>query len=465
MAEKIKLDELMIIEAARHVRDGETVFAGTGMPLVAAMYAQKSHAPNMCFVLETGPIAPQVLPVPTSVSDPKGMHRAAKLGTLREVLGCLLQRGMVDVGFLGGAQIDQYANINSTVIGDYDRPKVRFPGSGGANDIASHAKRILIICRHEKRRFPEKCAYITSPGYIDGPDGRKNAGLVNDRPDVTVVTDMAVMAIDPTTGKLRVVKLMPGVTFEQVQENTGFPLPKVANPEVVNLPTDEDLRILHEEVDPDGEYLGKDALTMPARAKILISEDVTGSGIETLKKKYEVVYDPDLWKKVSELEKAVEEVDALIIRNQTKITPTLVNRAKNLKVIGRAGAGYDNIDVPSVSLCRGGRLLQPRGKRRIRGRARVCAPSFPGPENSGSGPLHQKRRLGTQEVPRVRAPRQNAGDFRLGEDRGPRGHSGQGFRDASFSPTTPFSPPPAFTSPNPAPRLFPWTSSWLNPIF
>jgi glutaconate CoA-transferase subunit B len=259
MAETLKLDELMIIEAARNVRDGETVFAGTGMPLVAAMFAQKSHAPHMCFVLETGPIAPQVLPVPTSVSDPKGMHRAAKLGTLREVLGCLLQRGMVDVGFLGGAQIDQYANINSTVIGDYDRPKVRFPGSGGANDIASHAKRILIICRHEKRRFPEKCAYITSPGYIDGPQGREKAGIKNAYPDVTVVTDMAVMAVDKVTGKLRVVKLMPGVTFEKVQENTGFPLPKVANLPTVQLPTEEDMRILHEEVDPDGEYLGKDA--------------------------------------------------------------------------------------------------------------------------------------------------------------------------------------------------------------
>ncbi len=259
MAEKIKLDELMIIEAARNVRDGETVFAGTGMPLVAAMFAQKSHAPHMCFVLETGPIAPQVLPVPTSVSDPKGMHRAAKLGTLREVLGCLLQRGMVDVGFLGGAQIDQYANINSTVIGDYERPKVRFPGSGGANDIASHARRILIICRHEKRRFPEKCAYITSPGYIDGPDGREKAGIKNAHPDVTVVTDMAVMTVDKKTGKLQVAKLMPGITFEQVQENTGFPLERISNLGTVPPPTDEDLRVLHEEVDPDGEYLGKDA--------------------------------------------------------------------------------------------------------------------------------------------------------------------------------------------------------------
>src|SRR4030065_2837 len=186
MAEKFKSDELMIIESARHIRDGAIVLAGTGLPLVAAMYAQKSNAPNMCLVIETGPIAPQVLPVPTSVSDPKAMHRAAKLGTLREVLGCLLQRGLVDVGFLGGAQIDQFANINSTVIGDYQRPKVRFPGSGGANDIASHAKRILIICRHEKRRFPERCYYVTSPGYLAGPDCRKKAGVRNDEPGTKV---------------------------------------------------------------------------------------------------------------------------------------------------------------------------------------------------------------------------------------------------------------------------------------
>jgi glutaconate CoA-transferase subunit B len=253
-----KPDELMIIESARHINDGEIVFAGTGLPLVAAMYAQKTHAPHMCFVIETGPIAPQVLPVPTSVSDPKGMHRAAKLGTLREVLGCLLQRGLVDVGFLGGAQIDQFANINSTVIGDYQRPKIRFPGSGGANDIASHAKRILIICRHEKRRFPEKCAYITSPGYLSGPEGRKEAGLKNAYPDITVVTDLAVMAVDKKTGKLQVIKLMPGATLERVQENTGFPVNSLPNLSNVALPTEEDLRILREEVDPDGEYLGKE---------------------------------------------------------------------------------------------------------------------------------------------------------------------------------------------------------------
>lgn len=254
-----KPDELMIIEAARHIRDGETVFVGTGTPMVAAMYAQKAHAPNMCFVVETGPISPRVLPVPISVSDPKAMYRAAKLGTLREVLGCLLQRGMVDVGFLGGAEIDQFGNINSTVVGDYQRPKVRFPGSGGANDIASHAKRILVITRHEKRRFPSRCSYLTSPGYLEGPDGRKKAGLKVTHPDLTVVTDLAVMSVDKNTGKLRVARLMPGVSLEQVQANTGFPIKADEEAGLVAAPSAEELNILRREVDPAGEYLGKDS--------------------------------------------------------------------------------------------------------------------------------------------------------------------------------------------------------------
>jgi acyl CoA:acetate/3-ketoacid CoA transferase beta subunit len=258
MAVDYTSNELMIIEAARNIRDGETVFVGTGMPMVSALYAQKTHAPNMCFVIETGPISPEVLPVPTSVSDPKGMHRAAKLGTLREVLGCILQRGLVDVGFLGGAQIDQYGNLNSTVIGDYQRPRVRFPGSGGANDIASLAKRILVIAPHEKRRFPERCSYVTSPGYLDGPEGRRKAGLKSLYPDFTVVTDLAVLSIDKSLGKLKVVKLMPGVTLDRVQENTGFKVEAAPSVSPVEAPTAEELLILRQKVDPDREYLGKE---------------------------------------------------------------------------------------------------------------------------------------------------------------------------------------------------------------
>ena len=249
------LDELMVVEASRHIEDGNVVMVGTGLPMVASLFALKSHAPNMCYVVETGPVAPEVIPTPTSVSDPRVMYRAVRFGSLLDALGGVLQRGLADVAFLGGAQIDQFANVNSTVIGDYDRPKVRFPGSGGANDLASHAKRILIITRHEKRRFPERCDFITSPGYIDGPQGRKNAGLPQPYPEISVITDLTVMAIDKSKGRLRVDKLMPGVSLDRVRENTLFE-PLVA-PEVVTVdpPTRDELRILRDEVDPDGTYL------------------------------------------------------------------------------------------------------------------------------------------------------------------------------------------------------------------
>ncbi len=255
MANDYALDELMVVEAARHIDDGDIVLVGTGLPFAASLFAQKSGAPHMCYVVETGPISPEVIPTPISVSDARVMYRAARLGSLVESLGGVLQRGMADVAFLGGAQIDQFANVNSTVIGDYDNPKVRFPGSGGANDLASHARKILIITRHEKRRFPAHCDYITSPGYIDGPDGRAKAGLPSAYPDIFVFTDLAVLGIDKSDGRLRVEKLMPGVSLEQVQESTGFELSSA--PEVIGVdpPTPEDLRLLREEVDPNGVYL------------------------------------------------------------------------------------------------------------------------------------------------------------------------------------------------------------------
>jgi glutaconate CoA-transferase subunit B len=249
------LQELMVIEAARQIRDGDVVFVGTGLPLLATTFAQRTHAPNLCFVVESGAIAPLVLPTPISVSDPRLMHKAVRLGTLREVLGCLLQRGLVDVGFLGGAQIDRFGNINSTVIGDYARPAARLPGSGGGNDIASHARRLLIITTHEKRRFPTQCDYITSPGYLDGPDARAKAGLKVTHPSITVVTDLAVMEIDPATARFRIARLMPGIAVERVRENTGFELPAAAPLGAVEPPRPEEVRLLREEVDPGGIYL------------------------------------------------------------------------------------------------------------------------------------------------------------------------------------------------------------------
>ena len=250
-------EELMVIEAARYIEDYEVVFAGTGLPLVSTMFAQKNHAPNLCYVVETGPIAPIVLPTPVSVSDSRAQHKAVRLGSLREVLGCLLQRGLCDVGFLGGAEIDAYGNINTTVIGDYNRPKVRFPGSGGANDIASHAKKILIITKHEKRRFPEKCGFITSPGYLGGPDERAKAGLKRKKPAIRIITNLTVMEINPETGRFKISKLVPGASIDSVMAETGFEPEVPETVDEVKAPTANELRILREACDPNRLYFKK----------------------------------------------------------------------------------------------------------------------------------------------------------------------------------------------------------------
>ncbi len=250
-----ELNELMIIEAARHIGNGDVVMVGTGLPMVATTLAMKTHAPELVAVIESGPIDPVIMQTPISVSDPRVMHEAARLGSLREVLGCILQRGLVDIGFIGGAQIDQYGNINSTVIGDYRSPKVRLPGSGGANDIASHAKHLLIIVSHEKRRFPLQCDYITSPGYLNGAGARHDAGLKVATPGIAVVTNLAVMESDAETGLFRVTKLMPGVDLDAVYSNTEFRPGVAAAVGEVAPPSEREIKTLREEVDPDGVYV------------------------------------------------------------------------------------------------------------------------------------------------------------------------------------------------------------------
>ena len=259
MPEICSHNEYMIIEAAHNLADGEIVMVGTGLPMVATTLAVRTHAPNLIAVVESGPIDPIIRQTPISVSDPRVMNRAARLGSLREVLGCILQRGLVDIGFIGGAQIDRYANINSTIIGDYQMPKVRLPGSGGANDIASHAKRLLIIAPHERRRFPSRCDYITSPGYLDGPQARRKAGFRVDTPPITVVTNLAVMEVVPATGLLRITKLMKGVEVDTVRQNTGFPIDVSPCLSEFVSPTESELRMLREEIDPDGVYINHES--------------------------------------------------------------------------------------------------------------------------------------------------------------------------------------------------------------
>lgn len=247
------LQELMAAAAAREIKDGEIIFAGTGLPMLGAMLAQQTHAPNCVIIFEAGTVDCKLAHLPMSVGDPRTMRFASTATGLFDVFSTVLQRGWIDVGFLGGAQVDVYGNINSTCIGDYHCPKVRLPGSGGAGDIASLSKRTVIIAIHERRRFPERVDYITSPGWIDGPEGRKRAGLPWGGP-VAVVTTLGVLRFDERTKRAYLAYHHPRVTPEQVKENTGFEL-DVSRAKETEPPTEREIKILREKVDPEGIFL------------------------------------------------------------------------------------------------------------------------------------------------------------------------------------------------------------------
>ena len=242
-------NETMIVAAARQIREGEVTIVGTGLPMAATALAMHTHAPNLNYIVETG--IGDLMPVHASLSvaDTRllGAAKPSFVRNILEALGFLVQRGLADLGFLGGAQIDMYGNLNATCVGDYAKPKKRFPGSGGANPIASCAKRVLIIIRHEKRRFLERVEYITSPGHLQGGDSRRAAGLRGGGPD-RVITDMGIMDFEPESKRMRVISLHPGITREKIQEATGFPLlfaPEVA---VTPPPSPEELNILRTKI-------------------------------------------------------------------------------------------------------------------------------------------------------------------------------------------------------------------------
>ena len=248
--------EMMICVAARLLENGSTVGVGTGAPCAAAMLAQKTHAPDLFVVFEAGGLAPLLPAMPISVGDSRTSYRALMATSMLDVLDACA-RGMIDYTFLGGAQIDAYGNLNSTVIGDHRRPKVRFPGSGGANDFASFCWRTLVMTQHDKRRFVEKLDFLTTPGYLDGPGAREAAGLPCDTGPYKVITDLAVMGFDPATKRMRVESLNPGVHFEQVQEQTGFELLRAEQVGATEPPRREELRILREQVDPHRYVIGR----------------------------------------------------------------------------------------------------------------------------------------------------------------------------------------------------------------
>jgi len=248
--------ELMICVAARLLENGSTVGVGTGAPCAAAMLAQKLHAPQLFVAFEAGGLAPQLPSMPISVGDSRTYHRALMATGMCDIMDAC-QRGMVDYTFLGGAQIDAYGNLNSTVIGNHGKPKVRFPGSGGANDFASLCWRTMVMTQHDKRRFVTKLDFLTSPGYLTGPGAREAAGLPAGTGPYKVITDLAVMGFHETTKKMQVESLHPGVTFERVVENTGFEILKAATVAETEPPRAEELRVLRDEVDPHRYVIGR----------------------------------------------------------------------------------------------------------------------------------------------------------------------------------------------------------------
>lgn len=250
--------ELMICLAARYLEDGSTVVVGTGAPCAAAMLAQKTRSPNLMIMFEAGGVGPLLPTMPISVGDSRTFYRGIAAGTMPEIMETC-QRGLVDYTFLGGAQIDMYGNINSTLIGgDYRHPKVRLPGSGGANDLASLCWRTMMITLQDRRRFVPKVDFITTPGYLSGKGAREAAGLPPGTGPYKVITNLCVIGFDDETRRMRVESLHPGISREDVVANTGFELLWAERVAVSEPPTAEELQILREDVDPLRYIIGRE---------------------------------------------------------------------------------------------------------------------------------------------------------------------------------------------------------------
>lgn len=248
-------NELLAVMGSRALRDGATVFAGVGAPLMAAALAQRTHAPTLTMMMEGGILGPSFKPgeLPISTNEMRTAYRAQMLPGITDAF-LLAQRGFLDVGFIGGAEIDQYANLNTSAIGGYERPKVRLPGSGGANDIISLCREVMILTVHEKRRFTERVEFITSPGYLSGGDSRAKSGLLFGGVS-RMVTTLGVFDFAPPSRRMRLVALHPGVSVADVQANTGFEVLVSDALTTTEPPTDKELDILRS-LDPTRQFIG-----------------------------------------------------------------------------------------------------------------------------------------------------------------------------------------------------------------
>ncbi|NOY98739.1 MAG: 3-oxoacid CoA-transferase [Chloroflexi bacterium] len=247
-------NELMICVAARLFEDGTTCFIGTGIPMLAAMLAAKTTAPNLVPIFEFGGMGAILEDLPRAVGGARTFHKGLAASGICDTMETA-QRGFVDYGFLGGAQIDPYGNLNSITIGDHDHPKARLPGSGGGNDVGSSCWQTIAIMQHQKRRFVPQVDVVTTPGYLTGPGAREEAGLPRGTGPAYVVSTLALMDYDPGTRRMRLKALNPGVTVEEVVGNTGFDLVMPGEIGQNAPPSAEELRLLRKEIDPEGLYI------------------------------------------------------------------------------------------------------------------------------------------------------------------------------------------------------------------
>lgn len=249
--------ELMICTAARELEDGSSVGVGTGAPCAAAMLAQKTKSPNLVILFEAGGAAPLIPEMPISVGDSRTTWKALMAASMAEIMETAC-RGQLDYTFLGGAQIDMYGNLNSTRIGnDHQKPKVRFPGSGGANDFGSFCWRMMVMTPQDPKRFTEKCSYVTTPGWLEGGDSRAKSGLPLGAGPYKIITNMAVMDFEPASKRMRIIAVNPGYSEKDVQDNCGFELLKAAKIVENAGPSETELSILRDQIDPYRYVIGR----------------------------------------------------------------------------------------------------------------------------------------------------------------------------------------------------------------
>ncbi|OGO18311.1 MAG: 3-oxoacid CoA-transferase [Chloroflexi bacterium RBG_16_48_7] len=250
--------EYLAYLGASLLEDKKSVFVGTGLPIIAAMLAQKTHAPDLLIVFEAGGIGPQLPELPVSVGESRTYYRGIMASSMHDIMS-LSQAGYIDYGFLGGAQMDMYGNINTTVIGNHDLPKTRLPGSGGANDVGAFSQKLITnIAKQSKQTFVNKLDFLTTAGYLTGPGEREKVGLPSGTGPYRVVTQLGIFGFDDKTKRLKLVSIHPGESVESIKANSSFDIIIPSDVPTTPAPPKEYLRLLREEIDPSGIVIGKD---------------------------------------------------------------------------------------------------------------------------------------------------------------------------------------------------------------